>query len=193
MPFYAEYLWQQVRGKGDAESVHLAEWPEGGSLESDVTALMDRTREFVSLALELRAKAGIKVRQPLSTLTLYEDLPEEYIQLILDEVNVKKIDVDTHQIEQVVLNTEITPGLQAEGDAREFMRQVQDMRKKTGLEPQDRITLTVQTSDSGEAIITTFKDDTQKTTGAERIDFGDADGVEVVAGGHSFTVELTKV
>lgn len=193
MPFYAEYLWQQVRAEDDAESVHLAKWPEEGGAKSDLTALMERTREFVSLALELRAKAGIKVRQPLAALTIYEELPKEHIDLIVDEVNVKEVKTDTHQSEQVTLDTEVTPELQKEGDAREFMRQVQEMRKKAGLQPHDRIAITVQASDGGEAIVTQFVDDIQKTTGADSITFGDAEGTEVVAGEHSFTVALSKV
>lgn len=193
MPFYAEYLWRQVKADEAPESVHLASWPEAGAYESDLTAMMASVRNFVSAALELRAKAGIKVRQPLAKVTLYEALPEDYLPLILDEVNLKAIAVDTNQSEPVTLDTEITPELQAEGDAREFMRQVQELRKKAGLQASDRITLTVQTSDGGEAVVTTFQTDIEKTVGADSIIFGDADGTEVIAGGHSFTVEVTKV
>ena len=41
----------------------------------------------------------------------------------------------------VVIDTELTPGLRAEGDARELSRAVQDLRKDAGLELTDRIEL----------------------------------------------------
>jgi isoleucyl-tRNA synthetase len=43
----------------------------------------------------------------------------------------------------VVLDTELTPGLRAEGDARELQRAIQDLRKEAGLELDDRIDLWV--------------------------------------------------
>jgi isoleucyl-tRNA synthetase len=41
----------------------------------------------------------------------------------------------------VVLDTELTPDLRAEGDAREIQRAVQDLRRDAGLELDDRIDL----------------------------------------------------
>jgi isoleucyl-tRNA synthetase len=46
----------------------------------------------------------------------------------------------------VVLNTSITPELAAEGLARDMIREVQETRKKTGLEVSDRINLSIQTT-----------------------------------------------
>ena len=43
----------------------------------------------------------------------------------------------------VVLDTELTPELRAEGDAREIARAVQDLRREAGLELDDRIELWV--------------------------------------------------
>jgi isoleucyl-tRNA synthetase len=46
---------------------------------------------------------------------------------------------------QVVIDTRITPALAGEGRAREVVRQVQELRKKSGLEMEDRIALHLQT------------------------------------------------
>jgi len=192
MPFYAEYLWRQVKEESDIESVHLADWPEVGKVDKKVLLAMDSTRELVSNALEARTKVGIKVRQPLNSIKINIQLGSEYEALIQDEINVKKVLIDP-SIPFVELDTNITPELQTEGDARELMRAVQGMRKDKGLEPGDRITLILQTSDGGEAMVRTFETEIKRTVGADSITFGDAEGSEMVAGEHSFTVEIKKV
>lgn len=192
MPFYAEYLWSRVKEEGDVESVHLAVWPEVKSVDPVVIGEMSLVREFVTLALEARTKANIKVRQPLPKLSINIELTDEYAAIVASEVNVKAVVTNPHQAERAVLDTAVTPELKMEGDAREFMRAVQEMRKEANLQPSDRIALIVQTSDGGEAVLRTFEAIIKATVGADSIAFGDANGKEVVAGDHSFTVEMTK-
>lgn len=195
MPFYAEYLWGRVKDDKAVESVHLAEWPKAEPVDTSLLEEMQTTRQVVSLALEQRAKAGLKVRQPLASLRVKHELragADEYIGLIKDEVNVKEVISDKGMTDEAALDTTITPELQAEGDARELMRAIQDLRKKAGLEPKDHITLTVQTSDGGEALIEQFMEEIKRTVGATTVAFGDADGTEVTAGEYSFTIELAK-
>src|SRR3989344_7576926 len=67
MPFLAEHIFQAVRESEDEESVHLAMWQEVPTLAFDpveVLTKMFNARAVVSRALEIRDKAGIKVRQP---------------------------------------------------------------------------------------------------------------------------------
>ena len=188
MPFFAEQLFQGVKAEDDAESVHLTSWPEEKVIDAEVLEQMITTRSVVSAVLEARVKAQVKVRQPIAEVSGPE-LGGEMQQVVLDEVNAKQYTVsDTVSIDAV-----INPELQAEGDSRDFIRAVQDLRKKAGLEANDDITLTVQTSDGGEAMVTSFKEDIQKTVGAKEITFGDAEGAEIVAGEHSFTVQIDKV
>lgn len=192
MPFYAEYLWLAVKEEGDAESVHLAAWPKGGEADPVVLGEMSIVREFVTTALEMRTKANIKVRQPLAHLYINIELEPQYATILAEEINVKSVTPELKMQERVRLDTEITPELKAEGDVREFIRAVQDMRKQAGLEAKDRIVITLQTSDGGQALVTAYMSEIKKVVGAEEMVFGDAQGSEVVAGGHSFTVELTK-
>lgn len=189
MPFYAEYLWGRVKEADDEESVHLAKWPETGEVDAALIAGMSETRNVVTRALEARTRAGIKVRQPLALLKVRAGgLFEE---LIKDEVNVKRVERSTALADdEVWLDTAITPELKREGDAREFIRAVQDLRKQKGLEPSDRIDLTVQTSDEGEAILRAFEAEIKRVVGAAALAFGDAAGEEIRAGEHSFTVQL---
>ena len=140
-PFLAEELYQNMTGSG--ESVHLLDWPEAGEVDADVIAKMARTREIITEGLSLRMNKSeteqqIKVRQPLSKLEYGgEQLPEEYEQMIADEVNVKKV---VHG-KETKLDKTLTDVLKAEGFARELIRAVQAARKKAGLNVDDRIKL----------------------------------------------------
>jgi len=185
MPFYAEHLYRAVRGDDEPESVHLCRWPEGSEIDTTLLEEMRVVREVVTAALEARTKAGIKVRQPVASVSGPE-LHEMYVPVVLDELNAKTYMTAA----EVTIDTSITPELQAEGDAREFMRAVQDMRKQAGLTPSDRVTLTVQTSDGGQAVLDTHRDEIMRTVGADALEFGNATGTEVTAGEHSFTVKM---
>ena len=171
----------------------MAKWPEGDKPDPVVIGEMSLVREFVSIALEARAKNNIKVRQPLPALRINIELEPEYATVLADEINVKQVVAVTEMKERAELDTDITPELKQEGDARELMRAIQSMRKEKGLETSDRISLTIQTSDGGEAVVNAFSEEIKQTVGAESIDFGDANGVEVKAGKHEFTIEIEKL
>lgn len=192
MPLYGEYLWQQVKTENDAESVHLADWPKANASDPVVLGEMSIVREFVTLALEARATANIKIRQPLPALRTNIEIEPEYAQIVMDEVNVKAVVPDTAQSERVVLDTALTPELKAEGDARELIRTVQDMRKKAGLAPQDCIALTISTTDDGKALVEQFAETIKQTVGADELAFGENDGVEKQIGEHTFTLSISK-
>ena len=130
-PFIAERIYQTV--EGEQESVHLADWPHVGKVAEKVLTYMSTTREVVSQALEARARAGIKVRQPLAQLTITEELPEEYLVIIAEEVNVKEVLVHADMVEKMILDTELTEELRNEGKVRDLIRMIQVERKKTGL------------------------------------------------------------
>ena len=105
MPFLAEHIFQSVKEETDEESVHLAQWPsyakasEGaarflarlfGKKDSILSDMAD-ARAIVTQALEARDKAGLKVRQPLASLSIptSSKLGVEYLLILADEVNVK--------------------------------------------------------------------------------------------------------
>lgn len=165
MPFVAEEIYLTVRKNDEPESVHLTEWPSNGSATSklfswfgfsqktarhDVSELskdMDEVRRIVSLGLEARQKAGIKVRQPLPKLEVGNAKlagKTEFLQLIKEELNVKNVIIDPKIKEgEVVLDTDITDELKKEGAFRDLLREVQDLRKTAGLQPGDTAVLVV--------------------------------------------------
>ena len=167
MPFYAEYLFLRVREEGEAESVHLMPWPKGGEVDAVVLGEMSMVREFVTLALEARTKANIKVRQPLQALSMNVEMEVMYTDIIASEINVKEVLYDTAMEERMRLDTTITPALKQEGNVRELMRAIQDARKTAGLEPNDRIVLWV--SAATKELIAPFEGEMLHTVGAREV------------------------
>jgi len=187
-PFFAEDIYKRVGG--ERESVHLENWPAPGAGHGDrdtqVLKGMEMTRNIISEALEARAHAGIKVRQVLAKLTIKQGLSEEYRALIQDEVNVKEVVLG----EALLLDTTITPELEAEGNMRELIRAIQDMRKTKGLVQNDRIVLVMQTDEVGKNLVEQFEREIQKTAGVEKFVFQDNDGEEVTVGVIKFKIVI---
>lgn len=151
LPFLAEDLWQKVKSSNEPESVHLASWPryEMSEGESEVLEKMSDLRKVISEALLLRAQAGIKVRKPLASLTINHSFDKDYTELILEEVNVKKVIFG----EAVGLDTNLTEDLIREGIARELIRYLQTKRKDAGLQPKDKVSLIINTNQLGSEVI----------------------------------------
>ncbi|MDZ4205977.1 MAG: class I tRNA ligase family protein, partial [Patescibacteria group bacterium] len=139
-PFVSEDLYQKLRTENDPESVHLENWPKSEKIDRKILDEMKEVRRFSSLALEARSKANIKVRQPLSELKIKsKELGVEFLNLIQDELNVKRVTVDENLASEVELDTHLTPELLEEGKVRDAIRAIQEMRKEKGLKPKDKM------------------------------------------------------
>ncbi|MBI5004863.1 MAG: class I tRNA ligase family protein [Candidatus Lloydbacteria bacterium] len=200
MPFIAEDVYQRMGG--EKESVHLEEWTKHETRnmkhETSLLEAMAEVRRIVSLALDERMKSKIKVRQPLASLNIKDKDSKikndtGLLLLIKDEVNVKEIVFGGSIENEVSLDTNITPALKQEGQAREFMRSVQDIRKKIGLTPSDIIALTVAVDEEGRAVIEAFAKEIQKTVRASSIVFAkEISGESFLIDGISFNVLAEK-
>lgn len=146
-PFVSDFLWQELKHDKDPESVHLVSWPEfPGEVDAALLGEMSTLRDVVTRGLEARQKAGIKVRQPLASLSVANVVDPKYIAIIQDELNVKEVRTDDSlPAGTVALDTTITDALKREGDLRELIRMVQDLRKEQGLTPDQSIALTLPT------------------------------------------------
>ncbi len=156
IPFFADEIYARV--SGEKESVHLEDWPEAKKPDTGVLANMNEVRRIVSLALEARMNAGIKIRQPLQTLTVRNPKSEirkndGLLGIIKDELNIKEVVFDDSEGWEVQLDTVITPELKREGELRELTRALQDFRKESNLTASDKVSVSVIASAEGKELI----------------------------------------
>jgi isoleucyl-tRNA synthetase len=197
MPFIAEEIYQSVKIEGEV-SVHLAQWPEvpefsdGGMILND----MQKTRQVVSLGLEARAAVAVKVRQPLKAAIVKDTSLEgkgEMLDLIKDELNVKGVIFDPAIDGEVKLDTELTPELKQEGSYRELVRNLQELRKREGLVPEDKIDLFLNGGEDEAALVKKFSKDLKRQVGASDVHFGEmVDGRGLRVEGLTFLVKIVK-
>jgi isoleucyl-tRNA synthetase len=192
MPFIAESIYKEV--ESERESVHLEEWPQGREINPELLKKMTEVRSIVSLALEARAGAGIKVRQPLQTLRVKSDIVKDaedgFLQLIKDEMNVKEVVQDGSFEGEVLLDTEISEELKEEGMVRELVRKIQDLRKKKGLLPGDVATLTISTNKGGKIFIEKYAEVIKQSATLKDVVHEENDGDKVVIEGMEFVLRL---
>lgn len=221
-PFITEAMYMNLVEE-EHGSIHFTDWPASSALSKDDEALlklMENTRTVVTLGLSLRSEEKVRVRQPLSSVTVAlppSDKAGVVKELIEEELNVKEvkitkdpgslavptIKIDARKVgprlgdkvqkliqagkkgeykevkdgieilgealspeeAQIVyqgkegkkvaadhgivvsLDTHVTKELALEGDARELIRTIQDLRKDAGLEFTDLITLSLEGAD----------------------------------------------
>jgi len=102
-PFYSEYIYQcinSVTKKEEYESVHLSEFPTSDEdlIRLELEKKINHVRNICSLALSIRKKEKLKVRQPLNKIIVpvknrneRNDIENAKAQ-ILSEINVKSIE-----------------------------------------------------------------------------------------------------
>ncbi len=151
IPFITEKIWQELKEKQivKEESVHLCSWPK-----YDKELINNKLEEEFKIALEIiesglreRDKAQIGLKWPLRKATIeYKDkISKDLQELIKNQLNIKQIEVKNKKDAKVsiVLDTKMTPELEAEGYAREISRKVQAARKNVGFVKTDKIGLGV--------------------------------------------------
>lgn len=176
-PFLSEYIYQSLKKKEDIESVHLCDWPHFNSklINLKLEEKMKITRDIVSLSLAERNKFHIKVRQPLSKLSVENlkwKIENDFIDLIKEEVNVKEVDFLLGDGElKIKLDTKITPELKKEGILRDIIRYIMNIRKKLGLSKEDKINVYFDFPENFNWIIEEFGSFIKKEIYAKNLEF----------------------
>jgi len=180
-PMSAETIYMEF--DNEKESVHLEEWKELSNklINEEVLQSMDAVRQIVEKAHALRAKSGMKVRQPLATLEIIlgKDfkLDKSYIKILEDELNVESVKVvkeinttdgwifdEEHTLS---LDTNLNDDLKDKGVVRELIRSINAMRKEAGLVPTDNPVETYNTkSDYLKTVIGKYKEELISNTSA---------------------------
>ncbi|MEV6139782.1 isoleucine--tRNA ligase [Nocardia sp. NPDC051990] len=259
LPLISEVIWRGLTGE---RSVHLADWPKAGELpeDPDLVAAMDEVRVVCSTVLSLRKAQNLRVRLPLTEVTIAAPDAERlrpFADIIADEVNVKKVDLTTdvavhgrfelvvnaraagprlgkdvqtvikavkagewsenaagvvtaagiellpEEYTQrlvaaepestaalpgnaglVVLDSVVTEELEAEGWARDVIRDLQETRKSLGLEVSDRITVVLAVPADKQDWAQSHRDLIAGEILATELTFGDpgANAAEIVGG-----------
>ncbi|KKU98527.1 MAG: Isoleucine-tRNA ligase, partial [Candidatus Wolfebacteria bacterium GW2011_GWE1_48_7] len=138
-PFISEEIYKNLTGE---ESVHLSDLPvfDANAINDNLNREMAEVRSLISLGLQMRATAKIKVRQPLARVSIKAPINNQELQdIIKDELNVKEVIIDKELATEVGLDTQISEELRSEGMAREVVRFIQEMRKEAGYEVDNRI------------------------------------------------------
>lgn len=102
-PFFSDWLFQNLNNitqKETAISVHLSDFPvaDKSLINKDLEQRMDYAQRISSLALSLRKKEKIRVRQPLNKILLpvldktFENQVDAVKDLILAETNIKHLE-----------------------------------------------------------------------------------------------------
>jgi len=175
-PFVAEYIYKNL---GFSESVHLADWPEFDKklINAKLLEQMNLSRQIVERGLSARAEAGIKVRQPLASYTtsLAKDLPAELGDIIKEELNIKELKFGPDNLDII-----LTSDLEAEGLARELIRNINQLRKNAGLTVADQVEVYYQGLSE---VFEKFGDEIKKATAASKILEQKTDDMKEVADG----------
>jgi isoleucyl-tRNA synthetase len=203
IPFVAEELYQNLvrsaltqtlslegRGLGEGEkkqsqikeSVHLTNFPvaDEAKIDDELNSDVELAMKIARLGRAARAKAGIKVRQPLGKMVVKVSSTREENALhrlageISEEVNVKEI-VFASEAKQspeqltatcyniasdakywVAINIELNPELVAEGISREIVRRLQTMRRAAKFDIADHIVTYYQAEERVKRVIADF-------------------------------------
>ena len=193
-PFVAEEIYRNLVCSVNTEaveSVHLTDFPVADQARVD-DELINATRlamTVCSLGRAARARAGIKVRQPLSKVLIKVRSVSERKALqrlayqVLDELNVKELEFAESEIPsdksgyalavdgdyQVAVATELSPELEAEGIAREVVRRLQTMRRSAGLDIADCIDVYYQGEGLIQQVMVKFADYIKQETLSQKL------------------------
>ncbi|MFZ2199400.1 MAG: isoleucine--tRNA ligase [Microgenomates group bacterium] len=144
-PFMAERIYQNLPSPMD--SIHLELWPESNkeSTDTKLETNMELVQKIVELGHAARKELNVRLRQPLASATvdIPKQLPDELLEIIKDELNLKQVVIEENDVFAVFLDGKITPELEAEGTARDLMRDIQGARKKLGLSPADKVNVEI--------------------------------------------------
>jgi isoleucyl-tRNA synthetase len=115
LPFVTEEIYQELvvthrsSGEDGPASVHLSDYPAARTdlIDLDLEREMATVRQVVTLGRSLRVTSGIRVRQPLESITVYSrdkrvlDAVETHTAIIAEELNVRQVSTGLDELDAV--------------------------------------------------------------------------------------------
>lgn len=181
IPFLTEKIFQELKKYSSIKtplSVHLEDWPKLNNklIDEKLLSMMHTVRKISSLGMAQRKEKNIKVRQPLSQIKVWMKnkhlLNKDALEVIKEELNVKNVLLYESDTEiKVILDTKLTPKLIEEGHLRNFLREVQQARKKLGFKPHQKITLVINNKSDTRKLVEKFSAIIKKRINIKKIEF----------------------
>lgn len=139
VPFFSELLYQQLNP--EAGSIHLSDYPQIAPSFQDkiLEAQMYELRQLVEMGHAQRKNVQMPLRQPLASVTFSKAASfkanAELIAILKQELNVKEVIWGKEKAQDLTVSFDLTlnADLQAEGEARKIIRQIQSWRKEADL------------------------------------------------------------
>jgi isoleucyl-tRNA synthetase len=155
-----------------------------GKLMKGVAAVMDTLSQEQIAALEQNGTIGINVEG--------QDLTVEAADVEIISEDIPGWLVANEGSLTVALEVELNDELRQEGMAREIINRVQNIRKESGLEITDRISIILSPNDEVEKSVTAFGDYIKAQVLADSIEIADNDGTEVAFDDFKLNIKITK-
>ena len=153
-PFITDYLWQRL---GNKTSIHLEKWPKFNKklINEGLEKEFENMLKVIEAGFRERDKIQIGLKWPLAGATVFikgKENYEKFLNIIKSQLNIKKLMLKSPASKgtefALEYDTNLTPELESEGYAREISRQIQDFRKKLGLQKKDTIELMILCDDN---------------------------------------------
>ncbi|MEK6875510.1 MAG: isoleucine--tRNA ligase [Nanoarchaeota archaeon] len=169
-PYISEYIYKNF----SKNSVHLSFWPktEKKRINKKLEKEFEIILKVIEAGLKERDKAGIGLKWPLSRTIITADvnLNKELLEIIKNQLNVKKIEIKKGKEFRVNLDTKMTPELESEGYAREVSRKIQDFRKNLEFNKKNIIRLIICVDDNLEKMLKTQENFIKNRTNSKTLE-----------------------
>lgn len=152
-PFITEAIYQEFKKefKLKEDSIHSCSWPtaDNNVIDEKLEKEFEIAKQIIEKILAMRAEKNMGIRWPLAKAKIHvrNKLDKKITSLIESHVNIKKIEIKKGKELKVEIDMKLNIELETEGYVREFIRKIQDSRKKAGLQKENKIDLDLSLDD----------------------------------------------
>ncbi|HLC36734.1 MAG TPA: isoleucine--tRNA ligase [archaeon] len=179
-PHLTEYLYQNMKKKGMKESIHFYEFPEAREefINPELENELSKVKEITQIVLALREENKLRLRWTLNEVIIKSG--KEFLKntkhILAKACNVKKVSETAKKPKgkfaekelnelTVYLDLHADKELKDEWEARELIRRIQDKRKQSKLNPNDKVKIKLFSDD--QKFLSDFKKLIESETNSE--------------------------